>query len=106
MLLSQLPLTSIIFTRGALFHRIAYDYSCADRDSLHDDLREVLWEDFFKLSASAASEFYEWVQVGINVYVPHRRYQVKSHSSQCFFSFSSAWAAAIVHRNQFFVPKV
>ena len=39
-------------------------------------------EDSFKLSASAtASEFCEWVQVGIDVYIPHRKYQVKPHSS-------------------------
>ena len=45
-----------------LFHCIAYDYSRADWDSLHDHLRDVPWEDIFKLSASAAaSEFCEWV---------------------------------------------
>ena len=46
--------------RVAPFHCIAYDYSCADWDSLHDHLRDVSWEDIFKLSASAAaSEFCE-----------------------------------------------
>ena len=46
--------------QDALFHSIAYDYSCADWDSLHDHLRDVPWEDIFKLSASAAaSEFCE-----------------------------------------------
>ena len=40
------------------FHRVAYDYSRADWDSLRDHLRDVLWEDIFKLSAfAAASEF-------------------------------------------------
>ena len=83
-----------------LFHHIAYDYSCADWDSLHDHLRDVPWEDIFRLSASAAaSEFCEWVQVGIDVYIPHRKYQVKPHSSPWF---SAACAAAIVHRNHFF----
>ena len=48
----------------------------------------------FKLNASAAaSEFYEWVQVGIDVYIPHRKYHVKPHSS---LWFSAACAAAIV----------
>ena len=62
------------------FHCIAYDYSCADWDGLHDHLRDVPWEDIFKLSASAAaSEFCEWVQVGIDVYISHRKYQVKPH---------------------------
>ena len=54
----------------------------------------------FKLGASgAASEFCEWVQVGIDVYIPHRKYQAKPHSSPWF---SAACAAAIVHRNHFF----
>ena len=43
--------------------------------------------------------FCEWVQVGIDVYIPHRKYQVKPHSSPWF---SAACAAAIVHRNHFF----
>ena len=59
---------------NALFHRIAYNYSCADWDCLHDHLRDVPWEDIFKLGASAAaSEFSEWVQVGIDVYISHRK---------------------------------
>ena len=63
-------------------------------------MRDVPWDDIFKLGASAAaSEFCEWVQVGIDVYIPHRKYQVKSHSSPWF---SAACAAAIVHRNHFF----
>ena len=63
-------------------------------------MRDVSWEDIFKLGASAAaSEFCEWVQVGIDVYIPHRKYQVKPHSSPWF---SAACAAAIVHRNHFF----
>ena len=82
------------------FHCMAYDYSCADWDGLHDHSGDVPWEDIFKLSVSAAaSKFYEWVQVGIDVYIPHRKYQVKPHSSPWF---SAACAAAIVHRNHFF----
>ena len=46
--------------QDAPFHRIDYDYSCADWDGLHDHLRDVQWEDIFKLSAcAAASEFCE-----------------------------------------------
>ena len=85
--------------QDAPFHCVAYDYSCADWGSLCDHLRDVPWKDIFKLSASAASEFFEWVQVGIDVYIPHRKYQVKPHSSPWF---SAACAAAIVHRNHFF----
>ena len=79
---------------------MAYDYSCADWDGLHDNLRDVPWEDIFKLSASAAaSEFCEWFQVEIDVYIPHSKCQVKPHSSPWF---SAACAAAIVHRNHSF----
>ena len=86
--------------QDAPFHRITYDYSRADWDGLRDRLRDVPWEDTFKLGVfAAASEFCEWVQVGIDVYVPHRKYQVKPHS---FPWLSAACAAAIVHRNHFF----
>ena len=35
----------------------------------------------FNLGASAAaSDFIEWVQVGADAYIPHRKYQVKPHS--------------------------
>ena len=86
--------------QDAPFHCIVYDYSRADWDGLCDHLRDVPWEDIFKLSASAAaSEFCEWVQVGIDVYIPHRKYQVKPHSSLWFLA---ACAAALVHRNHFF----
>ena len=85
---------------NAPFHHIAYKYSHADWSSLHDHLRDVPWEDIFKLGASAAaSEFSEWIQVGIDVYNPHRKYEVKPHSSPWF---SAACAAAIVYRNHFF----
>ena len=82
------------------FHLVAYDYSRADWDRLRDHFRDVPWEDIFKLGApAAASELCEWVQVGMDVYIPHRKYQVKPHSSPWF---SAACAAAIVHRNHFF----
>ena len=46
--------------QDAMFHCISYDYSHADWDVLHDHLRNVPWEDIFKLSVSvAASEFCE-----------------------------------------------
>ena len=86
--------------RDTPFHRIAYDYPLADWDSLRDYMRDVPWENIFKLSVStAASESCEEVQVGIDVCIPHHKYQVKPHSSPWF---SAACAAAIVHRNHFF----
>ena len=77
--------------RDASFHHIAYDYSHANWDGLHDHLRDVPREDIFKLSVfAAASEFYEWVQVGIYVHIPYRKYQVK-----CLCCYKS-------YRNHFF----
>ena len=62
--------------RDTPFHRIAYDYSCADWDGLCDHLRDVPWENIFKLGACAASsQFCEWVHVGTDVYISHRKYQ-------------------------------
>ena len=64
------------------FRRVAYDYFCADWEGLRGHLRDVPWEDIFKLSLSAAAnKFCELVQVGIDVYIPHRKYQVKPRSS-------------------------
>ena len=69
----------------------------ADWDGLHDHLRDVPCEDFFKFGAStAASEFCDWVQVVTDVYIPHSKYKVKAHSSPWFS------AATIIHRNHFF----
>ena len=83
--------------RDAPFHRIDCDSSHADWDGLRNYLRDVLWEDIFKLIFSdAASEFCEWVQVVIDAYISHRKYQVKPHSSP---RFSAACAAATDHRN-------
>ena len=63
-------------------------------------MRDVLWEDIFKLSASAAAgKLCEWVQVEIDVYILHRKYRVKPHSSPWFLA---AFDAAIVHRNHLF----
>ena len=86
--------------RDAPFHHIAHNYSFADWDGRRDHLRDIPWEDIFKFSDSAvASEFCERVQVGIDVFIPFDKYQVKSHSSS---QFSAACTVAIVHRNHFF----
>ena len=94
---SDVPINS---EQDTPFHQVAYDYSRADWDGFRDHLRDVPWEDIFKLNASAAaSELCEWVQVGIDVCIPHRKYQVKPQSSPWFLA---TCATAIVHRNHFF----
>ena len=63
-------------------------------------MRNAPWEDIFKFSPStAASEFCDWVQVRIDVYNPHHKYQVKRHYS---LWFPATCAASIVHRDHFF----
>ena len=60
----------------------------------------IIWEmffleDIFEINVStstAATGFCKWVQVGIVLYIPHHKYQVKPHSPPLF---SSAWAVAI-----------
>ena len=62
-------------------------------DGLCDHLRDVPWEDIFTVVASAApKEFSEGVQVGIDVYIPHGKHQLKPHSSAWF---SAAYDAAL-----------
>ena len=56
----------------APFHYTACDYSCTEWDSVCNHLRDVPWEDIFKLGGCAATtEFSWWIQVGINVYIPY-----------------------------------
>ena len=81
-------------------HYVAYDYSRADWEGICDHLRDLPREDIFKLCASAAAtEFCEWGEVEIDVYILHCKYQVKSHLSPWF---SAACAAVIVYRNHCF----
>ena len=94
-------LTFLLGSQTVAWHSIAYDYSHAGWVGLCDHLRDIPWEDIFTLGAAAVTtEFCEWVQVGIDVYIPHCKYQVKPHLSTWF---SAACATAIVHRNHFFV---
>ena len=82
---------------NAPFCRRGYDYY-AGLHGLY--LKDAPWKDLFQLaSSSAATEFCEWVQVGVDVYIPHRNFQVKPHQSPWF---SAVCAVAITHRNHVF----
>ena len=50
---------------GALFYCIAYDYSRAYWDGLCDHLRDVPWEDIFKLSASRTDVYIPNSGIGV-----------------------------------------
>ena len=56
--------------QDALFHCIAYDYSCADWDALCDHSRDVPWEDIFRLSALLLLvNFVSWFRLEL-MYIP------------------------------------
>ena len=60
-------------------------------------MRDFPWEDIFEINASAAaSERCDWLQVGIYVYIPHRKYEVRPHSSPWF---SAPSPVAIVYKS-------
>ena len=48
---------------------------------------------------TAVSKFCKWVEVRIDVDIPHYEYQVKPHSSPWF---STGCAADVAHRSKFF----
>ena len=67
---------------------------------VRDLLRDVPWVDIFKHNVTyAAKEISEWIVTGIDCFIPHRKFQLKPHSSPWF---TPSCAAAIAHRNHFF----
>ena len=92
----EFPLNS---KRDVPFHLIVYDYLVLIRMVF-----VIIWEMFLgKISLNSILplllvKFFEWIQVGIDVYIPHCQYHVKPYSSPWF---SAAFAAAIVDKNHF-----
>ena len=57
MLSSQFPSNFHHIHSGMpMFHCVAYDYSLVDWDGLRDHLRDVTWEDIFKLNIFSAAK--------------------------------------------------
>ena len=91
---------SIIFTTGCpLSLHCLWLFSCWLGQCLWSFGDHFLGRISLNSVSATSSEFCEWVQVGIDVYIPRWKYQVKSHSSPWFLA---ACAATIVHRNHFF----
>ena len=53
--------------QDTLFHHVAYDYSCADWNDLCSHLRDVPWEDIFKLSASYATSELMYIYLIVSI---------------------------------------
>ena len=84
------------------YHRTIYSYSKEDWDGLRDHLR-VPWLDIFKHNATyAAKDITEWVEIGIDCYVHHRKFQLKPHSSPWF----TPCATAIAHCNHISISTI
>ena len=82
------------------FHRTIYRYSQADWDTFRSYLTDAPLDYFFRFRANKlATLLSEWILNGIDLFIPHRRFQQKPHSQPWF---SPACAAAIAHRNHFF----
>ena len=93
--------SSTLFSKPlAPFHRTVYNYSKADWCGFRIFLSLVPWSSALKGNVNtAAQEVTEWIQLGMEVYIPSRRYQQKTHSQPWF---SPECAAAICQRNFLF----
>ena len=82
------------------YYRTVYSHDKAGWDGPRDHLRDVPWLDIFKHDATYASKkITEWVEIGIDCYIPDIKFQLKPHSSPWF---TPSCAAVIVHRNHYF----
>ena len=87
-------------THDPPIHRQLFSYHRGDWDNFRDLIRDIPLDYIFSLDAdNCAKEITSWLQVGIDAFIPSRKYQVKSHSAPWF---SPAIAAAISHRNHFY----
>ena len=72
-------------TNEHLYHRTVYSYSKADWDGLRVHLKDMPWLDIFRHDVNYADrEITQWVEIGIDCYIPRRKFQLKSHSSPWF----------------------
>ena len=68
-------------TNGHPYHRTVYSYNKAEWGRLRDHLRGASWLDIFKHGATyAAKQTTERVEIGIDCYIPQRKFQLKLHS--------------------------
>ena len=85
------------FKEDVHFHHEAFSYFCVDQVGFHNHIKVVPSQDFFKLVASAATNtFFQFVQTGVVVYDPRRKFQASPHSS---LRFLTSCASSIIHKN-------
>ena len=82
------------------FHRTVFQFGKADWDGFRSFVADVPWLTILKLGPDlAADELSQWINLGMEIYIPSRTYQIKAHSQPWY---TPACAAAIAHRNHFF----
>ena len=82
------------------FHRTSYRYAQADWDNFRSYIACGSFEHFFKFRASKSTSLIsDWIRNGIEIFIPHKTFQQKTHSQPWF---TAACAAAISHRNHHF----
>ena len=87
-------------TPSAPFHRTLYQFAKADWCGFRTFLSQVAEKHILSNDVhKSAQELAEWLQVGMEAYIPHRTYQVKPRSQPWF---TPECAAAICQRNHFF----
>ena len=87
-------------TPSAPFHRTVYRFQNADWCGFRTFMSQVIeCLDFRGDVNSLAQELTEWLQIGMEAYIPHRTYQMKPHSQPWF---TPECAAALSQRDHFF----
>ena len=82
------------------FHRTVYRYRKADWDSFRFFLADMPVSRYLQMNASEATALIsDWITAGIDLFVPHKKYQQKPHSQPWF---TPGCASAIAHRNHHF----
>ena len=81
------------------YHRTVLRYRDADWDGLRNFIANIPKEKLSGDPTVAAQELLEWIQVGIEIYVPSKTYQVRPASQPWF---TPECSAAIAHRNHYF----
>ena len=59
------------------YHHNVYSFNKADWDCFRDYLQDVPWLGIFRHNVNkAGKEISDWIQIGIDCFIPHRKYQL------------------------------
>ena len=82
------------------FHRSVFRYAKADWDGFRSFLADIPLNSIFKRGPSRiAKELSDWITVGMECFIPSKKYQQRPNSQPWF---TPECASSIAHRNHFF----